>query len=106
MKRVMLGLSAMAFATTLIIGQTASAGMIERACVKSDRKAANRSTCNCVQKVANVKLSRSDQKLAAKFFKDPHMAQEVRQSDRASHETFWLRYKEFGEVAARHCSTS
>lgn len=81
-----------------------AAGPIAKACFKSDRKAATRSACRCAQKVANVKLSRSDQKLAAKFFKDPHLAQEIRQSDRSSHESFWLRYKEFGTVAAQYCS--
>ena len=99
-------LTSLTIAVALISAPAFSGGLIERACVKSDRKAANRVTCNCVQKVANVKLSRSDQKLAAKFFKDPHMAQEVRQSDRAGHERFWLRYKEFGELAAQHCSNA
>lgn len=87
-----------------LIGGSVSAGIIERACVKSDRKQATRSACNCVQRVANVKLSRSDQKLAAKFFKDPQMAQDVRQSDRPAFESFWKRYKEFGNTAADYCS--
>ena len=81
----------------------ASAGTIERACNKSDRKAANRSLCGCIQDVADAVLSNKDQSLAAKFFKDPHMAQEIRQSDRASHEAFWKRYKEFGATAKTYC---
>lgn len=79
-------------------------GPIERACKKMDRKAANARTCNCVQRVANTKLSRSDQRKAAKFFKDPHLAQVARQSDNRSTEEFWLRYKSFGKTAGKVCS--
>lgn len=79
-------------------------GVIERACNKSDRSAATRIACSCIQKVANIKLSRSDQKTAAKFFKDPHLAQETRQSDSRAKEKFWKRYKQWGELATVHCS--
>ena len=82
----------------------ASAGPIERACMRSDREAANRNLCGCIQDVADATLSRRDQALAAKFFKKPAMAQEVRQSDRPSYEVFWKKYKEFGETAQTYCS--
>jgi hypothetical protein len=78
-------------------------GKIERACNKSDRSVSNR-TCSCIQDVANVKLTNGDQALAAKFFKDPQLAQDTRQSDNRSKEEFWKRYKEFGNLAAKHCS--
>lgn len=81
----------------------AVSGKIERACNKSERNV-SRSTCSCIQNVADAQLSRTDQTLAAKFFKDPQMAQDTRQSDRRSHEVFWKRYKAFGSVAARSCS--
>ncbi|PIB23522.1 hypothetical protein BFP76_08260 [Amylibacter kogurei] len=81
-----------------------NAGVIERACNKMDRKAATRSTCSCVQQVANQKLSYSDQRKAAKFFKDPHLAQVTRQSDNSATEKFWLRYKAFGTTAGQVCS--
>jgi hypothetical protein len=42
--------------------------------------------------------------MAAKFFSDPHRAQEVRQSSNIRHEEFWTRYKEFGATAAAACS--
>ncbi|UZD89808.1 hypothetical protein [Cognatishimia activa] len=82
----------------------AEAGPISSACIKSDRKAATRRMCNCLQSVANGELNRTDQRLAATFFKDPHKAQEIRQSDRRSHEKFWLRYKGYGQTAAALCS--
>ncbi|GGA07504.1 hypothetical protein [Neptunicoccus cionae] len=75
---------------------------IERACKSSDRPA-SASLCSCIQQVANVKLSSSDQRLAAKFFKDPDLAQETRQSDDKRKESFWLRYKAFGALAHKTC---
>lgn len=81
---------------------TLAGGKIERACNKSDRQA-SRSTCKCIQRVANNELSRTDQKLAAKFFKDPQLAQDTRQSDNAGKERFWKRYKNFGNTARETC---
>jgi hypothetical protein len=81
------------------------AGSIEQACNSSPRNAAP-ATCSCIQKVADIKLTRGDQKQAAKFFSDPQLAQDTRQSDNPSKERFWLRYKAFGTLAAKHCSAS
>lgn len=81
----------------------AQAGTIERACNASDRAAANRQLCNCIQQVADISLDPRDQQRAAKFFKDPAHAQEVRQSDHASDESFWKRYKAFGKNAEGYC---
>ncbi|MBR9863396.1 MAG: hypothetical protein GYB24_08170 [Rhodobacteraceae bacterium] len=75
---------------------------IERACRSSDRPA-SASLCACIQQVANVQLSGSDQRLAAKFFKDPDLAQETRQSDDKRKESFWKRYKAFGAMAHKAC---
>lgn len=80
------------------------AGPIESACLRSDRQAASRALCGCIQQVANQVLSGGDQRRAAKFFSDPARAQEVRQSDRASDEAFWLRYKQFGTTAESYCT--
>ena len=88
----------------LLFPSVAVAGPIERACLKADRPAATRALCSCIQSVAGAMLSRSEQRQAASFFKDPHKAQEIRQSDRRSHEKFWLRYKEYGQTAAALCS--
>ncbi len=99
MKRI-----AMVLAVLCIAGPVVAAGTIERACNNSDRQAASRSLCGCIQGVANIRLTAADQNLAAKFFEDPHMAQEVRQSDNAGNERFWKRYKLFGQSAAESCS--
>lgn len=94
------------FLASVIVAVAGSAGYaktIERACIQSDRKAATRSLCGCIQEAANLTLNGSDQRLAATFFKDPHRAQVIRQSDRRSHEDFWKRYKNFGATAETFC---
>ncbi|MGJ8625963.1 MAG: hypothetical protein ACSHXB_03290 [Sulfitobacter sp.] len=81
-------------------------GPIHRACVSANRKAATPSRCGCVQAVADQSLSASDQRRGAKMFKDPHKAQEVRQSDNPSNERFWLAWKAFGQNAAAACNST
>ena len=81
----------------------AEAKRIERACLNSDRQAATPQLCGCIQRVADQILTRSDQRMAARFFSDPQRAQDIRQSDRAAHEAFWKRYRSFGTTAANVC---
>lgn len=80
-----------------------AAGPIERACLQSERPGASRSLCGCIQQAADLTLSRGDQKRAVGFFRDPHQAQVVRQSDRRADEEFWQRYKNFGATAEAYC---
>lgn len=94
----------MRFALILLMtALPAQASVIERACLKADRPAATRQLCRCAQGAADRTLSERDQRLAATFFKDPDRAQEIRQSDRSSHESFWKRYKQFWDQAQRSC---
>lgn len=79
-------------------------GDVGKACIAADRKSASNALCSCVQQAADRTLQRGDQKRAAKFFEDPHQAQETRQSDNRSDEAFWLRYKQFSSTAQRMCS--
>lgn len=99
MKRFLVAAAIVAFTTPL-----AYAGPIESACLRSERAAANRAVCGCIQQVADMTLRGSDQRKAAKFFKDPHKAQEVRQSTSRSDNEFWARYKSFGEAAQVFCA--
>lgn len=89
----------------LLVGTQAgmAADLIQTACLKSGRPGASIALCGCIQSVADQYLDRKDQKLAATFFKNPHRAQEIRQSDRSSHEAFWQRYKQFGAAAEDGC---
>ena len=103
--RSFLLVSAMLFAGTAAY----PAQTIEQACLKSGRKAASRSLCGCVQKVADMTLSRSDQRKAVKFFADPQEAQDIRASGlfetveiepRGS--TLVVRVEEFPTTTTRH----
>lgn len=85
-----------------VVARSAS-GPISAACLGAARKGATRARCGCVQGVADITLTGSDQRLGASFFAEPHRAQEIRQSDNRAHEAFWLRWKAFGEAAAQQC---
>ncbi|KJZ19604.1 hypothetical protein [Loktanella sp. S4079] len=78
-------------------------GPISSACMAADRSAASPALCGCVQGVANQTLSGRDQSRAAKFFEEPQLAQDTRQSDNPSSEAFWKRYKGFSELATQVC---
>lgn len=87
-----------------VVSQAFATGPISRACMQSGRKAANTRLCGCVQAVANQNLrSSGDQSMAAGFFRDPHQAQVIRQSDNPRHEDFWKRYKAFTGRAESSC---
>lgn len=81
-----------------------ASGPVSKACLRSDRKAANSRLCGCIQSVANRSLSTADQKMAVSFFESPHRAQEIRQSDNTRNEAFWMRYKAFAAQADRVCT--
>lgn len=86
-----------------IMPDRAEAKRIEQACIQSDRNAASRSMCSCIQRVADQVLTVPDQRLAASFFRDPDRAQEVKMSDNRRHEQFWDRYRVFGQNASKIC---
>lgn len=88
----------------ILVAGAATAGPIRNACAQSDRGARNASLCSCIQQVADVTLDGRDQQLAARFFSDPHMSQEVRMSDRPRDERFWRKYRAFGSAAESYCS--
>lgn len=81
-----------------------SNGPIQVACQTGGRKEANPSLCRCIQFVANQSLSGGDQRMAVDFFKEPHRAQEIRQSDNPRHEEFWQRYRAFADASEGLCS--
>ena len=81
-----------------------ASGPISDACLQSDRKARSRALCGCIQAVANDTLSGRDQRRAVSFYRDPHAAQEIRQSDRPGDERFWRVYTAYAEQAERVCA--
>ncbi len=82
---------------------SAQAGPIKRACLAADREAASRTLCTCIERVARPMFSRSEMRRIARFFKEPHLSQELRQSDRRSDERFWEQYKAWGDAARAQC---
>lgn len=86
----------------VLAGSAAFAGPIDSACQRAGRTA-DRALCGCIQQVADMTLSKSDQRRASAFFKDPQKAQDVRASSRASDNDFWARYKNFAATAEAYC---
>lgn len=99
-------LAATAVTTMMMLGSTAQAGPITRACLASDSRAASPALCGCIQQVADMVLSNRDQRQAARFFKKPDMAQDVKMSSSRSDEQFWEKYSYFGAVAQEQCAAS
>ena len=95
--------AAVAGLSLFFISSAAFAGPVESACLRSDRDAANRQLCSCIQRVANVTLNGGDQRMVATFFKDPDKAQKVRMSKSNRDDAFWDRYFMFGLQAAMAC---
>lgn len=90
-------------AVSLMSPAMANAGVISNACINSDRPA-SRALCGCIQQAADMTLGHSDQRRAARFFADPHKAQEVRASSSDRDNAFWDRYQNFGQTAEAMCS--
>ena len=103
MRTILFG-AALATLALSTIPMQAAAGPIERACLRSDRDAANRQVCSCIQQVADMTLRGTDQRRAAKFFADPDRAHETWMSQRESDDAFWERYKNFGATAEAYCA--
>jgi hypothetical protein len=96
-------LATLAAAAAICAAGPAFAGEIERACNGSGQAAANRDLCACIQYVADMTLSGADQKRAARFFRDPEAAQNIRASGSVANELFWERYTTFGQAAETMC---
>lgn len=78
-------------------------GAIAKACVDSDRRAANAQLCNCIGRVASQQLNRSDQNRLISFFGNAERANDIKIDDSPSADAFWERYRSFTRVAERSC---
>ncbi len=85
-------------------GTMFATGPIYSACQSGGRKAATRQRCGCVQAVANTTLSPDEQRRGAALFREPHQAQEIRQSDRSRDERFWGKWTSFAQRAEQVCT--
>lgn len=86
-----------------LVPDMAAASTIQNACLRSDRPGAGRAVCSCIQRVADQHLTRGDQRQAARFFRDPDRAQQVRMSRDDRDREFWQRYRAFAAAAETHC---
>ncbi len=87
-----------------LVPTMAAASPIETACLRSDRAQATRAMCRCIGSVAQTTLTRSEQRRAAAFFRDPQLAQDVRMSKSERDNRFWARYRAFGAAAEQRCA--
>ena len=101
MKRILI-IAALAFSA--MAPAAAVAGPIESACNRAEHGQASRALCRCIDSVARGTLTRSEQRRAARFFRDPDEAQSVRMSPTRRDNEFWARYRTFGAAAERNCS--
>lgn len=84
--------------------QPVASGPISTACLQSDRAARSASLCGCIQAVADRTLSGAEQRRAVGFYKDPHSAQVIRQSDSGRDRSFWRSYTDYAMQAERVCT--
>ena len=96
--------AALAAGAATLAPAMAEARIIENACIQSDRAQGNRGLCNCIQRAADATLTRTDQRRAARFFRDPDQAQVVRMSKTRADNDFWTRYRSFGDLAEQYCA--
>ena len=96
-------LSACSGARTGPVETISASGPVRSACLDGGRSAASPELCGCVQAVADARFSSSEQRRITRFFAEPHLTQEMRQSDKPSDEAFWLRWKAFGAESEQVC---
>jgi|OrbTmetagenome_3_1107373.scaffolds.fasta_scaffold47305_2 hypothetical protein len=89
--------------TFLIVGAPVESSAVERACMISGRGSANPSLCACIGNAARQTLSFGEQRRAARLFRDPDEAEDIRMSDNSRDEAFWDRYRAFGQAAEQMC---
>jgi hypothetical protein len=82
----------------------ATAGAVERACLKSSRPAANAPLCACIDAAARSTLSFAEQNRAGMLIRRPDLAERIQRSKRKNDRTFWAQYKLFAKTAGARCS--
>lgn len=103
MTRLALALTLGVFSLPTLTTSTLASGAIGRACMASERGAADAVLCGCIQAVADQVLSPAEQQRGAQLFLAPHKAQEIRASERQSDTHFWEKWQIMAEGAAASC---
>lgn len=82
-----------------------ASGPIATACLIHDRRQASAERCGCIQAAADLTLSQAQQQRSVRFFSEPDLLQEIRQSDTPSNQRFWDSWQLFAETAQSLCSS-
>ena len=93
---------AIAISCVWVLGNPAAAGVTERACMASPRSPGV-AVCRCAQSLADLMLSASDQREAARIIADPDRYLVWRERRRAAARAFLDRYDRWGEASAEFC---
>ncbi len=88
---------------SLLTPSVSQADVIENACRGSERRAATGRLCSCIQSVAEVNLTRHEQKIVSKWFYNPDEAMRTSRSNRRKDEELWTKYRIFGNAAEQQC---
>lgn len=83
-----------------------ASGPIGTACLIHNRRLASQQRCGCVQAAADLTLSQSEQQRGVRFFSEPDLLQQIRQSDAPANERFWASWKAFSQTAEDLCRSS
>ncbi|MDW3224360.1 MAG: hypothetical protein R8G34_16020 [Paracoccaceae bacterium] len=81
-------------------------GPIGSACLAQNRRSATQQRCGCIQEVANRTLTSSQQARSTRFFNEPSLLQDVRQSSAPSNVRFWEAWQRFAETSQAVCAKS
>ena len=103
MKNVVMALGLGLGLSAGVAGAAQARGVIETACLRSDRPAANRALCGCIQQVANAVLTSGDQRKGARFFSEPELSQDAKMSKGEADRQFWQKWENFAAGAVQHC---
>ena len=80
-------------------------GPVGKACLTYNRQSADTNRCGCIQAAADLTLSQSEQKRAARFFADPELLQKMKLSDTPRDERFWDTWANFADTAELLCES-
>lgn len=84
-------------------GQAFAWNVVEAACKVTGGPGASVEFCSCMQQVADLSLSLSEQKLAAYFLRNPARASRIGKANPAARKGFWQRFESFNLSTRRHC---
>lgn len=95
-------------ASRIVVNDTVgfATGPIGTACLNHRKRDATQARCGCIQQVANQTLTQAQQQRSVRYFSEPSLLQEVRQSSAPANQRFWEAWKNFSETAETQCANT